>query len=278
MPVGIFVCSGSLLVGAIIGASLNRFIPEHLKKTLPLIAGLISISMGAFFLNKLVNLPPIALAVIVGTIIGCLLNIEKWIERAGTKLRTPIEKIFPTKEDASLSSEDFINQFIAVLILFCASGTGIFGALTEGMTGDATILITKSILDFFTAAIFASALGYIIRRYLCASAHRVCDSLFCRQLHHDIAQPTDDRRFYRLRRHHHAGNWIQAMRHSQLSDCEHATGTDPCDAFLHRLATVYRLRFSSFSLPPSSPEYWRCWPALSAFAPRRSPFYAPAPR
>ncbi|EJD7607684.1 DUF554 domain-containing protein [Salmonella enterica] len=162
MPVGIFVCSGSLLVGAIIVASLNRFIPEHLKKTLPLIAGLISISMGAFFLNKLVNLPPIALAVIVGTIIGCLLNIEKWIERAGTKLRTPIEKIFPTKEDASLSSEDFINQFIAVLILFCASGTGIFGALTEGMTGDATILITKSILDFFTAAIFASALGYII--------------------------------------------------------------------------------------------------------------------
>ncbi|HDI4959386.1 TPA: DUF554 family protein [Salmonella enterica] len=100
-PVGIFVCSGSLLVGAIIGASLNRFIPEHLKKTLPLIAGLIPISMGAFFLNKLVNLPPIALA-------------------------------------------------------------GIFGALTEGMTGDATILITKSILDFFTAAIFASALGYII--------------------------------------------------------------------------------------------------------------------
>ncbi|CAH3990938.1 hypothetical protein AI2699V1_5099 [Klebsiella oxytoca] len=49
MPVGIFVCSGSLLVGAIFGASLNRFIPEHLKKTLPLIAGLISISMGGRF-------------------------------------------------------------------------------------------------------------------------------------------------------------------------------------------------------------------------------------
>ncbi len=55
-----------------------------------------------------------------------------------------------------------MNQFIAVLILFCASGTGIFGALTEGMTGDPTILLTKSILDFFTAAIFASTLGYII--------------------------------------------------------------------------------------------------------------------
>lgn len=162
MPVGIFVCSGSLLVGAIFGASLNRFIPEHLKKTLPLIAGLISISMGVFFLNKLVNLPPIALAVIVGTIIGSLAHIEKHIENAGVKLRGPIEKIFPTKEDAGINAEDFTNQFIGVLILFCASGTGIFGALTEGMTGDATILFTKSILDFFTAAIFASALGYII--------------------------------------------------------------------------------------------------------------------
>ncbi|EOY2760258.1 DUF554 domain-containing protein [Klebsiella pneumoniae] len=142
MAIGIFVCSGSLLVGALAGASLNRFIPEHFKKTLPLIAGLISISMGIFFVNKLHNLPPIALAIIAGTIIGGLLNIEKWIERAGTTLRSPIERIFPAQSSAS--------------------GTGIFGALTEGMTGDPTILLTKSILDFFTAAIFASTLGYII--------------------------------------------------------------------------------------------------------------------
>ncbi|MGU3382666.1 DUF554 domain-containing protein [Klebsiella grimontii] len=162
MPLGIFICSGSLLIGAIFGASLNRFIPEHLKKNLPLIAGLISISMGVFFLNKLINLPPIALAVIVGTIIGSLLHIEKLIENAAMKLRGPIEKVFPTNGNSGMEPEDFTNQFIAVLILFCASGTGIFGALTEGMTGDATILITKSILDFFTAAIFASALGYII--------------------------------------------------------------------------------------------------------------------
>jgi uncharacterized membrane protein YqgA involved in biofilm formation len=50
--------------------------------------------MGIFFVNKLHNLPPIALAIIVGTIIGGLLNIEKWIERAGTTLRSPIERIF----------------------------------------------------------------------------------------------------------------------------------------------------------------------------------------
>ena len=55
-----------------------------------------------------------------------------------------------------------MNQFIAVLILFCASGTGIFGALTEGMTGDPTILLTKSILDFLLPRFSPPTLGYII--------------------------------------------------------------------------------------------------------------------
>lgn len=116
--------------------------------------------MGIFFVNKLHNLPPIALAIIVGTIIGGLLNIER-IERAGTTLRSPIERIFPAQSSASVGAEDFMNQFIAVLILFCASGTGIFGALTEGMTGDPTILLTKSILDFFCRD-FRLHAGYII--------------------------------------------------------------------------------------------------------------------
>ncbi len=51
---------------------------------------------------------------------------------------------------------------ITIIVLFCASGTGIYGSLTEGMNGDATILISKSILDFFTAIIFAANLGYVV--------------------------------------------------------------------------------------------------------------------
>jgi uncharacterized membrane protein YqgA involved in biofilm formation len=53
-------------------------------------------------------------------------------------------------------------QLISLLVLFCVSGTGIFGAIESGMTGDHSILITKSILDFFTAATFAVALGPMV--------------------------------------------------------------------------------------------------------------------
>jgi uncharacterized membrane protein YqgA involved in biofilm formation len=44
-------------------------------------------------------------------------------------------------------------------VLFCASGTGIYGSLDSGMTGNHSILITKSVLDLFTALIFACQLG-----------------------------------------------------------------------------------------------------------------------
>ena len=51
---------------------------------------------------------------------------------------------------------------MTVIVLFCASGTGIYGSLVSGMNGDHSVLIAKSILDFFTAMIFACRLGKIV--------------------------------------------------------------------------------------------------------------------
>lgn len=169
MPVGVTAVSLSVLFGALIGAYLGNKIPERLRITLPLIFGLASMGMGVNFIVKLKILPAVILSLVVGTAIGELINLEKIIERAGNSVRGPVEKLFSPKgtgESAAALSADsqkeFMNKFIAIVILFCASGTGLFGALTEGMTGDPTILLTKSILDFFTAAIFATALGYIV--------------------------------------------------------------------------------------------------------------------
>ena len=55
-----------------------------------------------------------------------------------------------------------MSGFVSVLVLFSASGTGIFGAMTEGITHDSTILVSKSFLDFFTALIFATSLGVMV--------------------------------------------------------------------------------------------------------------------
>ena len=55
-----------------------------------------------------------------------------------------------------------MSTLVTIIVLFCASGMGIYGSLDAGMTGDSTILISKSVLDLFTAAVFACNLGYVV--------------------------------------------------------------------------------------------------------------------
>ena len=65
-------------------------------------------------------------------------------------------------EQGEAMGEAHLMQIATVMVLFCFSGTGWYGALFEGMTGDGSILITKAILDGITACIFAALLGRIV--------------------------------------------------------------------------------------------------------------------
>jgi uncharacterized membrane protein YqgA involved in biofilm formation len=167
MPIGIIINALSVLFGGIIGAFLGKKIPERLRTALPLTFGAASMSMGVNSIVKLKTLPAVVLALIIGAGIGELIRLEKGIAWCAGRSKGPVEKLFlgnKKKDDnaSGLSQQEFMTQFVAIVILFCASGTGIFGALTEGMTGDHSILFTKSILDFFTSAIFAASLGYLV--------------------------------------------------------------------------------------------------------------------
>ena len=43
--------------------------------------------------------------------------------------------------------------YITAVALFCCSGFGWYSTLTEGITGDPSLLMSKAVLDFFTAMI-----------------------------------------------------------------------------------------------------------------------------
>lgn len=161
MPIGIIVNSLAVLLGGTVGALLGNKLQENFRNNLTLIFGVASMSMGVASIVTLTYLPAVIFAVIIGTGIGELVHLEHGITLAATKVQAPISKIFSTKE-SNMSQEEFMQKLVSIVVLFCASGTGIFGALQSGMTGDHTILFSKSILDFFTAAIFAASLGFIV--------------------------------------------------------------------------------------------------------------------
>lgn len=161
MPIGVIVNAFAVLFGGLIGAFLGDKVPERLRMALPLTFGVASMSMGVAYIVKINSLPAVILSLILGSAIGEIIKLEKGIEWCAIRVRGPFDRLFSSKEKMD-DHKEFLDKFIAILILFSASGTGIFGALQEGMTNDHTILLAKSILDFFTAGIFATALGYMV--------------------------------------------------------------------------------------------------------------------
>lgn len=159
--IGPFINGAAVITGSFAGAMFGDKIPKNVKENLPMVFGCASMGLGIAMIMRVETLPPVILALLLGSIIGELLNIEKGIQILAGKARKGIEKVL-TPPDNGISQEEFMEKFVAMIVLFCASGTGVFGAMNEGMVGDPSLLIIKSFLDFFTAGIFATVLGYTL--------------------------------------------------------------------------------------------------------------------
>ena len=160
MLIGPYVNGSAVIIGGLIGAVAGGKLPERVKTALPMTFGLCSVGLGITLVLKVKYMPAVVLAMIVGALIGELLHLERGIGKAAGSTRGLINKVFPPVQ--GLSHEEFTEKFVAILVLFCASGTGVFGAMTEGMSGDPSILYIKPILDLFTAGIFATLLGFAV--------------------------------------------------------------------------------------------------------------------
>ena len=161
MPTGVIINALSVAVGGVIGALVGPKLPARLNAELTKIFGICSMGMGVSAIGLMKNMPAVIFAVIIGTAIGLAVDLGGIINRGAACMEKPVGKLFPNK-NKTLSKEEYMSMLVTVIVLFCASGTGIYGSLDSGMSGDHTILISKSILDFFTAMIFGGTLGMVI--------------------------------------------------------------------------------------------------------------------
>ena len=161
MPIGVIIDAASVAVGGILGALAGHKLPENLKVQLNIVLGLCSMGMGISAVGLMKNMPAVVFAIVLGSGIGLAIGLGGWIDKGAEAMQRPVTRLLHS-QNSSMSQEEFTATLVTVIVLFCASGTGIYGSLDAGMTGDSTILISKSILDLFTAAVFACNLGYVV--------------------------------------------------------------------------------------------------------------------
>ncbi len=164
MPVGILTDVSSVVFGGILGCALGRRLSERWKSLLNNLLGMAAIVMGVVLILRVHTLSAAVLSMIVGGLAGEALRLEK---RVNSLVSAATRKLM----SGANADETYLMQVTTVVVLFCFSGTGWYGSLYEGMTGDGSILITKAILDGITACIFGALLGKIIP---CLGAAQLC--------------------------------------------------------------------------------------------------------
>lgn len=161
MPIGIIINALSIAVGGVVGSFVGEKISPRFKENINLIFGACSMGMGISSIALMENMPAVIFAVIIGTALGLALHLGEKIDAAAGGMQKVVGR-FITSKNTKLSQEEFMTTLVTIIILFCVSGTGIYGSIVSGMTGDHSILIAKSMLDLFTALIFACTLGVVV--------------------------------------------------------------------------------------------------------------------
>lgn len=91
----------------------------------------------------------IIISMAIGALIGQLLDLDRGINYLGERVEHLARARFG----------NVAQGFVSASLLFCVGSMTIVGSLNSGLTGDHSMLYTKSILDFVSSIIFSLSLG-----------------------------------------------------------------------------------------------------------------------
>lgn len=141
----------AVLIGSSIGFLFKKAIPDRIGKTLMKALGLCTVIIGINGALQGKNTLVMILSMVIGTLIGEALDIDTRVNEGVRKLENKFSK--------EGKSQSLSEGFITSSLLFCIGSMTIVGALNAGLKGDNAMLYTKSLMDFTSSIIFASALG-----------------------------------------------------------------------------------------------------------------------
>ena len=149
--IGVIVNVITVIIGSSIGMLFKMGIPKRVADAVMIGLGACVLYIGISGTLACDNVLILIAAVVLGAIVGTLLNIDGAIN----KLATFVEKKF-NKGDKKVSVTEGL---ISATLLFCVGSMTVTGSIQAGLTGDNSVLLTKAILDLVSSIILASSLG-----------------------------------------------------------------------------------------------------------------------
>ncbi|CAJ1000717.1 MULTISPECIES: DUF554 domain-containing protein [Bacillales] len=146
---GTLVNTLAIAAGALLGRLLSG-IPESIRQTVMQGIALAVIVLGVKMSLDTNNILIMIVSIVLGSIIGELMGIDKNLNRLGQWL----EKKMGGNRQGTIAT-----GFVTATLVYCIGAMGVLGSLDSGLRNNHDILYTKSMLDGLSAIIFSSTLG-----------------------------------------------------------------------------------------------------------------------
>lgn len=158
---GTIVNTVAVVLGGGLGLLLKNGIAKKFESILMQALGLATVFIGAGGVLKYMlvvedgNIATrgtmlLIFSLVIGCILGQLLDIESQMEKLGIRLKTAVR----IKND-----NRFVEGFVNTSLIICVGAMAIVGAMEDGLSGDSSTLIAKAVLDFALVVILASTYG-----------------------------------------------------------------------------------------------------------------------
>jgi uncharacterized membrane protein YqgA involved in biofilm formation len=157
----------AVVVCSLAGCFLIKGIPERFEDHIRKAIGLVTVYVGIKGALDNQNILLLVMSMVIGAVIGELINIDKWMNRFGQwaerKLRTnnaeTLEGAPSISGGEKKQRHSFSKGFVSASILFCTGSMAIVGSMQSGLQGNHDILFAKSILDGSLSLVFGASMG-----------------------------------------------------------------------------------------------------------------------
>ena len=149
--IGVIINVITVLLGSSIGLLFKKGIPERVTTAAMIGLGACTLYIGISGSLVGENTLILIVSVVLGAIVGTLLNIDGAINRLAGKVE---EKFRNNGKGVSVA-----EGLVSATLLFCVGSMTVTGSIQAGLTGDNSVLITKAMLDLVSSMMLASSLG-----------------------------------------------------------------------------------------------------------------------
>ena len=156
---GTIINTVAITVGGLLGLVLKKGIKESIMDGVMKAMGLAMLIIG---LNGvLTNMLSVSengkivenggmlllLCLVIGTAIGEAIDIDDKVNDIGQKI------------ECKVKFDGFARGFVSATLVYCVGSMSILGPINDGLTGDYSLLLVKSVLDAVTALVLTSTMG-----------------------------------------------------------------------------------------------------------------------